>query len=147
MPAGAQCYEPGPFFPTIPRHVTRVGISRRRNLLLRPDWLATGGLLFGAVVVLCLCVTVLVSVDTQTHAATTHTKYNTFMNPSRIQILFREYGWPEKKPIRARYRLLQLAYHMDDYSSKGSRVISLRKIHRNQQARVTQDSIQAGATL
>ncbi|XP_060928461.1 uncharacterized protein si:dkey-103g5.4 [Limanda limanda] len=117
MPAGAQCYEPGPFFPTNPRHVTRVGISRRRNLLLRPDWLATGGLLFGAVVILCLCVTVL--------------------------ILFREYGWPEKKPIRARYRLLQLAYHMDDYSSKGSRVISLRKIHRSQQARVTQDSIQA----
>ncbi|XP_056230182.1 uncharacterized protein si:dkey-103g5.4 [Seriola aureovittata] len=117
MPAGGQCYEPGPFFPTIPRHMTRVGISRRRNLLLRPDWLVTGGLLFGAVVVLCLCVTVL--------------------------ILFREYGWPEKEPIRARYRMLQLAYHMDDYSSKGSRVISLRKTHRSQQARMTQDSMQA----
>ena len=65
MPAGGQCYEPGPFFPTIPRHVTRVGISRRRNLLLRPDWLVTGGLLFGAVVILCLCVTLLVSVPTQ----------------------------------------------------------------------------------
>ncbi|KAG7238715.1 hypothetical protein INR49_031231, partial [Caranx melampygus] len=95
MPAGGQCYEPGPFFPTIPRHVTRVGINRRRNLLLRPDWLVTGGLLFGAVVILCLCVTVL--------------------------ILFREYGWQEKEPIRARYRTLQLAYHMGDYSSKGSR--------------------------
>ncbi|XP_051254705.1 uncharacterized protein si:dkey-103g5.4 isoform X3 [Dicentrarchus labrax] len=116
MPAGGQCYEPGPFFPTIPRHVTRVGISKRRNLLLRPDWLVTGGLLFGAVVILCLCVTLL--------------------------ILFHEYGWPEKEPIRARYRLLQLGYNMDDYSSKGSRVISLRKIHRNQQARMTQDSIQ-----
>ncbi|KAM7413322.1 hypothetical protein PAMA_020625 [Pampus argenteus] len=116
MPAGGQCYEPGPFFPTIPRHVTRVGISRRRNLLLRPDWLVTGGLLFGAVVILCLCVTLL--------------------------ILFREYGWPEKEPIRVRYRLLQLTYRMDDYSSKGSRVISLRKIHRKQQARITQDSIQ-----
>ncbi|KAG7479263.1 hypothetical protein JOB18_021861 [Solea senegalensis] len=117
MPAGAQCYEPGPFFPTIPRHVTRVGIRRRSNLLLRPDWMVTGGLLFGAVVILCLCVTAL--------------------------ILFREYGWPEKKPIRARYRLLQLAYRMDDYSSKGSRVISLRKTHRSQQIRMTQDSIQA----
>ncbi|XP_071353450.1 uncharacterized protein [Trachinotus anak] len=117
MPAGGQCYEPGPFFPTIPRHLTRVGINRRRNLLLRPDWLVTGGLLFGAVVVLCLCVTVL--------------------------ILFREYGWPEKEPIRARYRLLQLAYHMDDYSSKGSRVISVRKTHRSQQARMTQGSVQA----
>ncbi|KAJ4935626.1 hypothetical protein JOQ06_017157 [Pogonophryne albipinna] len=119
MPAGGQCYETGPFFPTIPRHVTRLGISRRRNLLLRPDWLVTGGLLFGAVVILCLCVTLL--------------------------ILFREYGWPEKKPIKARYRLLQLSYNMDDYSSKGSRVISLRKIHRNHQARMTQDSIQPGS--
>nr|XP_046244755.1 uncharacterized protein LOC124059056 [Scatophagus argus] len=116
MPAGGQCYEPGPFFPAAPRHVTRMGIRRRRNLLLRPDWLVTGGLLFGAVVILCLCVTLL--------------------------ILFREYGWPEKKPIRAQYRLSQLAYHMEDYSSKGSRVISLRKVHRNQQARMTQDSIQ-----
>lgn len=63
MPAGGQCYEPGPFFATIPRHVTRVGINRRRDLLLRPDWLVTGGLLFGSVVILCLCVTLLVSVQ------------------------------------------------------------------------------------
>ncbi|XP_034556228.1 uncharacterized protein si:dkey-103g5.4 [Notolabrus celidotus] len=116
MPAGGQCYEPGTFFATLPRHVTRMGISRQRNLLLRPEWLVTGGLLFGAVVILCICVTLL--------------------------ILFQEYGWPEKKPIRARYRSLQSAYHMDDYSSKGSRVVSLRKIHRNQQARMTQDTIQ-----
>lgn len=73
MPAGGQCYDPGPFFPTIPRHVTRVGISRRRNLLLRPDWLVTGGLLFGAVVILCLCVTLLVRVHTQTHTITLNT--------------------------------------------------------------------------
>lgn len=64
-----------------------------------------------------------------------------------MQILFREYGWPAKEPVRVRYRLLQLAYNMDDYASKGSRVISLRKTHRNQQARMTQDSIQAGAIL
>ncbi|XP_035765652.1 uncharacterized protein si:dkey-103g5.4 [Neolamprologus brichardi] len=116
MPAGGQCYEPGSFFPTIPRHVTRLGISRRRNLLLRPDWLLTVGIMFGAVVILCLCVTML--------------------------ILFREYGWPEKEPIKARYRSLQLAYQMDDYSSKGSRVISQRKTHRNQQSRTTRGSIQ-----
>ncbi|XP_041654014.1 uncharacterized protein LOC121516688 [Cheilinus undulatus] len=116
IPAGGQCYESGPFFPSLPRHVTRMGISRRRNLLLRPDWLVTGGLLFGAVVILCICVTLL--------------------------ILLREYGWPEKEPIRAQYRMLQSAYHMDDYSSKGSRVVSVRKIHRNQQARMTQDTIQ-----
>nr|XP_061828831.1 uncharacterized protein LOC133614686 [Nerophis lumbriciformis] len=115
MPVGGQCYEPGPFFSTIPRHMTRVGIRKRRNLLLRPDWLVTGGLLFGAAVILCLCVTVL--------------------------ILFHEYGWPEKKPIRAQYHIQQMTYHMDDYASKGSRVISQRKIHRKQ-ATMTLGSIQ-----
>lgn len=76
MPAGGQCYEPGPFFPSIPRHATRVGINRRRNLLLRPDWLVTGGLLFGAVVILCLCVTVLVSVHTQNKYPQRYNKSN-----------------------------------------------------------------------
>ncbi|XP_036006035.1 uncharacterized protein si:dkey-103g5.4 [Fundulus heteroclitus] len=118
MPAGGQCYEAGPFFPTIPRHLTQMGISRRRDLLLRPDWLVTGGLLFGAVVLLCLCVAVL--------------------------IMFQEYGWPEKKPIKARYRSMQLAFQMDDYASKGSRVFTMRKTHRNQQARLMKDSVQPG---
>ncbi|MEQ2288884.1 hypothetical protein AMECASPLE_027468 [Ameca splendens] len=116
MPAGGQCYEPGAFFPTIPRHLTQMGISRRRDLLLRPDWLVTGGLLFGAVVILCLCVALL--------------------------IMFQEYGWPEKEPIKARYRSLQLVYQMDDYASKGSRIFTIRKTHRNQQARLMKDSIQ-----
>lgn len=61
MPAGVQCFESGPFFPSTPRHVTRLGIRRRRNLLLRPDWLVTGGLLAGAVIILCVCVTLQVS--------------------------------------------------------------------------------------
>ncbi|XP_051935125.1 uncharacterized protein LOC127609336 isoform X2 [Hippocampus zosterae] len=118
MLAGGQCYEPGPFFSTIPRHMTRVGIRKRRNLLLRPDWLVTGGLLFGAALILCLCVIVL--------------------------ILFHEYGWPEKKPITARYHSRQLTYHMEDYASKGSRVISQMKIHRKQQATCRLTSIQPG---
>lgn len=61
MPAGGRCHEPGLFFPSIPQHMTRMGIRMRSNLLLRPDWLVTGGLLFGAVVILCMCVSVLVS--------------------------------------------------------------------------------------
>lgn len=80
MPAGGQCYEPGPFFPSIPRHATRVGINRRRNLLLRPDWLVTGGLLFGAVVILCLCVTLLVSVQTQNRYPERYNKSKTVHN-------------------------------------------------------------------
>ncbi|CAL8351040.1 unnamed protein product [Lota lota] len=113
MPAGGQCYEPEPFLGTSPGHLTRVGIRRRHALLLRPDWVVTGGLLSGAVLILCLCVTML--------------------------ILFREYGWPEKKPINARYRVSSLAYCMADYSSKGSRLMLFRRTHRNQQARETQD--------
>ncbi|XP_061684122.1 uncharacterized protein si:dkey-103g5.4 isoform X2 [Syngnathoides biaculeatus] len=116
MPAGGQCYDPGPFFATTPRHMTRLGIRRRRNLLLRPDWLVTGGLLFGAVLILCLCVTVM--------------------------ILFHEYGWPEKKPIRAQYHSRQRAYHMEDYASKGSRLISQMKIHRKPQGTMTLSSFQ-----
>ncbi|CAB1347518.1 unnamed protein product, partial [Coregonus sp. 'balchen'] len=121
MPAGGQCYEAGPFFPTVPHHVTRMGIAKRRHLLLRPDWLVTGGLLIGAVVVLSLCVTLL--------------------------ILFREYGWPEKVATRARYRSLQLQYPMEDYSSKGSRVTTLKKHHRNLQARMTEASVQPDLAL
>ncbi|KAK6295623.1 hypothetical protein J4Q44_G00333360 [Coregonus suidteri] len=116
MPAGGQCYEAGPFLPTVPHHVTRMSIAKRRHLFLRPDWLVTGGLLVGAVVILSLCVTLL--------------------------ILFREYGWPEKVATRARYRSLQLQYPMEDYSSKGSRVTTLKKHHRNLQARMTEASVQ-----
>uniref|UniRef100_A0A087XIS7 Uncharacterized protein n=1 Tax=Poecilia formosa TaxID=48698 RepID=A0A087XIS7_POEFO len=63
-------------------------------------------------------------------------------NRHKHMIMFQEYGWPEKKPIITRYRSLQLAYQMDDYASKGSRVFTVRKTHRNQQARLMKDSIQ-----
>lgn len=66
------------------------------------------------------------------------------MNLPRAQILFSEYGWPEKKPIRARYRFRQSAFCMEDFSSKGSRLISLKKMHRNHRARKTEESIQRG---
>jgi len=63
------------------------------------------------------------------------------------QILFREYGWPEKLPAQARYRHLQLRYNMDDYSSKGSRVVAVKKTHRNLQVGLTEDSVQRGNLL
>ncbi|XP_067222021.1 uncharacterized protein si:dkey-103g5.4 isoform X3 [Chanodichthys erythropterus] len=121
VPAGGECYVSGPFFPSDPHHLTRMGIAQRRQLILRPDWLMIGGLLVGAVVVLCLCVTIL--------------------------ILFREYGWPEKLPAQARYRDLQLRYNMDDYSSKGSRVVAVKKTHRNLQVGLTEDSVQRAVAL
>ncbi|KAI2656226.1 Teneurin-4 [Labeo rohita] len=121
VPAGGECYDTGPFFPSDPHHLTRMGIAQRRQLLLRPDWTMIGGLLVGAVVILCLCVTIL--------------------------ILFREYGWPEKLPAQARYRDLQLRYNMDDYSSKGSRVVAVKKTHRNLQVGLTEDSVQRAVAL
>ncbi|KAK1786518.1 hypothetical protein P4O66_017646 [Electrophorus voltai] len=114
LPAGGECYDPGPFFPTHPRHMTRMGIARQRHLLLHPDWLVIGGLLAGAAALLCLCIVLLV--------------------------LFKERGWPEKRPAQARYRILQLKYNMDDYSSKGSRVILQKKAHRSLQAGLTEES-------
>ncbi|XP_043114159.1 uncharacterized protein si:dkey-103g5.4 isoform X4 [Puntigrus tetrazona] len=121
VPAGGECYDAGPFFPSDPHHLTRMGIAQRRQLLLRPDWLMISGLLVGAVVILCLCITIL--------------------------ILFREYGWPEKLPAQARYRDLQLRYNMDDYSSKGSRVVAVKKTHRNLQVGLTEDSVQRAVAL
>ncbi|XP_059389142.1 uncharacterized protein si:dkey-103g5.4 isoform X2 [Carassius carassius] len=121
VPAGGECYDSGPFFPSDPHHLTRMGIAQRRQLLLRPDWLMIGGLLVGAVVILCLCVIIL--------------------------ILFREYGWPEKLPAQVRYRDLQLRYNMDDYSSKGSRVVAVKKTHRNLQVGLTEDSMQRAVAL
>ncbi|XP_047676183.1 uncharacterized protein si:dkey-103g5.4 isoform X3 [Tachysurus fulvidraco] len=115
LPAGGDCYDLGPFFPTDPHHMIRMGINLQRQLLLRPDWWVIGGLLAGATVVLCLCLVVL--------------------------ILLREHGWPEKLPVQARYRDLQLKYNMDDYSSKGSRVIALKKAHRNLLVGMNEDPI------
>lgn len=60
------------------------------------------------------------------------------------QILFKEYGWPEKMSIQARYRAQQLRYNMDDYSSKGSRVTAIKKMHRNLGA--TEDSVHRGSS-
>ncbi|KAI5620779.1 hypothetical protein C0J50_19651 [Silurus asotus] len=115
LPAGGDCYDIGPFFPADPHHMIRMGIALQRQLLLRPDWWVIGGLLAGATVVLCMCLLVL--------------------------ILFREYGWPEKQHSQARYRELQLKYNMDDYSSKGSRVIALKKTHRSLQLGMTEDPV------
>ncbi|XP_062377906.1 uncharacterized protein si:dkey-103g5.4 [Sardina pilchardus] len=115
MPAGGQCYDSGPFFPATSQHLTRMGIARQRQLLLRPDWLLIGGLMVGACVLLGLCIALLV--------------------------LFREYGWPKKVPVPALYRIQQLRYRMDDYSSKGSQVIVQQKKHRSLQISLTQDSM------
>ncbi|TSQ58039.1 hypothetical protein Baya_11465 [Bagarius yarrelli] len=62
-------------------------------------------------------------------------------NQHKHVILFREHGWPEKLPFQARYRDIQLKYNMDDYSSKGSRVIALKKMHRNLQVGMNEDPV------
>ncbi len=148
VPAGGECYDTGPFFPSDPHHLTRMGIAQRRQLLLRPDWLMIGGLLAGAVVILCLCVTILVNdkggfnknLSVKKAWLILVTEHCTAFS----QILFREYGWPEKLAAQARYRDRQLRYNMDDYSSKGSRVVAVKKTHRNLQVGLTEDPVQRG---
>ncbi|XP_063062403.1 uncharacterized protein LOC134455311, partial [Engraulis encrasicolus] len=115
MPAGGQCYESGPFFPATSQHLTRMGVAKQGHLLLRPDWALIGGLMAGACLLLGLCIALLV--------------------------LFREYGWPEKVGSPAPYRLQQLRYRMDDYSSKGSRILALQKKHRSLHIALTQTSM------
>lgn len=61
--------------------------------------------------------------------------------------MFREHGWPEKLPSQARYRDLHLKYNMDDYSSKGSRVIALKKMHRNLQVGMNEDPVLRGISI
>ncbi|XP_076832108.1 uncharacterized protein LOC143477416 [Brachyhypopomus gauderio] len=121
LPSGGECYDPGPFFPTDPHHMTRMGLVLRRDVSLRPDWLAIRGILAGVVALLCLCIA--------------------------LMVLFREHVWPEKLPAQAGYRALQLKYNMDDYASKGSRVKLLKKTHRNLQVGLEEESGQRAVAV
>lgn len=71
MPYGGQCYEDGPFFPTIPRHVVQMGIAKMQNLVLRPDWKAIIGILAGLFFLLLICLLVTVS-QTKTKTCVCH---------------------------------------------------------------------------
>lgn len=132
----------------------RMGITLRRQLLLQPDWWVIGGLLAGATVLLCLCLAVLVSLvlilyknQYYNYWLLSYNGQELLTSISNTQILFREYGWPEKLPSPAKYRDLQLKYSMDDYSSKGSRVIALKKTHRNLQVGVNEEPVLRGNFL
>lgn len=61
MPLGGQCYEEGPFFPTTPRYAVQVGIARKQDLLLKPDWTAIIGVITGLLTLLVTCVVLTVS--------------------------------------------------------------------------------------
>lgn len=61
MPAGGQCYEEGPFFPSVPRFAVQVGIGRRRELLLSPDRAAIAGVTTGLLLVLATSLALAVS--------------------------------------------------------------------------------------
>lgn len=63
MPLGGQCYEEGPFFPTIPRYAVQVGIAKKLDLLLKPDWTAITGVITGLLVLLITSVVLTVSND------------------------------------------------------------------------------------
>lgn len=61
LPPGGQCYEEGPFFPTTPRYAVQVGIARKQDLLLKPDWTAIIGVITGLLTLLITCVVLTVS--------------------------------------------------------------------------------------
>lgn len=61
MPLGGQCYEEGPFFPTTPRYAVQVGIAKKRDLLLKPDWTAITGVIAGLLILLIASVVLTVS--------------------------------------------------------------------------------------
>lgn len=61
MPLGGQCYEEGPFFPTTPRYAVQVGIAKKQDLLLKPDWTAVFGVITGLLTLLITCVVLTVS--------------------------------------------------------------------------------------
>ncbi|RXM95099.1 hypothetical protein EOD39_17262 [Acipenser ruthenus] len=62
-------------------------------------------------------------------------------NQHKKMILFREFGWPEKKPADPKYRKLHLKYNFDDYSSKGSTVLTLKKLHRSLQRQECEEEL------
>ncbi|KAM4652070.1 uncharacterized protein O3C94_014406 [Discoglossus pictus] len=103
MPIGGQCYEDGPFFPTAPRHVIRNGIARMSPPLLKPDWPAIFGIIIGLLITLITCVLLLV--------------------------WFQQLGWAQKAACFPQFRRLQLKFNFDSYSSKGSTVTTLKKLH------------------
>lgn len=63
MPLGGQCYEEGPFFPTTPRYAVQVGIAKKPDLLLKPDWTAIAGVIAGLLALLIASVLLTVSND------------------------------------------------------------------------------------
>ncbi|XP_063797843.1 uncharacterized protein LOC134965294 [Pseudophryne corroboree] len=103
MLVGGQCYQDGPFFPTTPGHVIRNGIAQMPPLLLKPDWPAIAGIITGLTLILITCVLLLV--------------------------WFRDLGWTPKTVGCPKFRNLQLKFNLDSYSSKGSTVMTSKKLH------------------
>ncbi|KAM8927680.1 uncharacterized protein RCH25_007931 [Pelodytes ibericus] len=103
MVNGGQCYEDGPFFPTAPRHIIRNGISKIPQLLLKPDWPAITGILTGLLLILITCILIL--------------------------FWFKDLGWKQKAAGFPQFRKRQLKFNLDSYSSKGSTVSAMKKLH------------------
>ncbi|KAE8592592.1 hypothetical protein XENTR_v10018802 [Xenopus tropicalis] len=100
---GGHCYEEGPFFPSSPRHFIRNGIARIPPLLLKPDWPAIIGITAGLLLILIISILFL--------------------------LWFQDLGWTQKVNDNPQFRKLQLKFNFDSYSSKGSSVTILKKLH------------------
>ncbi|XP_064380309.1 uncharacterized protein LOC112986513 [Dromaius novaehollandiae] len=103
MPRGGQCYEEGPFFPTTPRYAVQVGIAKKQDLLLKPDWTAIIGLITGLLIFLITCLL--------------------------STLLCQRLSWSQKGAACPPFRRQQLKYDLDRYSSNISTVFSIKKRH------------------
>ncbi|XP_021231917.1 uncharacterized protein LOC110387733 isoform X3 [Numida meleagris] len=103
MPLGGQCYEEGPFFPTTPRYAVQVGIAKKQDLLLKPDWTAIIGVITGLLTLLITCVV--------------------------LTLLCQGLSWSQKGTACPPFRRQQLKYNLDRYSSHVPTVFPIKKYH------------------
>ncbi|XP_042688128.1 uncharacterized protein LOC122167537 isoform X2 [Centrocercus urophasianus] len=103
LPPGGQCYEEGPFFPTTPRYAVQVGIARKQDLLLKPDWTAIIGVITGLLTLLITCVV--------------------------LTLLCQGLSWSQKGTACPPFRRQQLKYNLDRYSSSIPTVFPIKKYH------------------
>ncbi|KAK2530390.1 hypothetical protein Q9966_009150 [Columba livia] len=103
MPLGGQCYEEGPFFPTTPRYAVQVGIAKKPDLLLKPDWTAIAGVITGLLALLIASVL--------------------------LTLLCQGPRWSQRGTTCPPFRRQQLKYNLDSYCSEVSTVFSIKKRH------------------
>ncbi|TRZ10363.1 hypothetical protein HGM15179_016757 [Zosterops borbonicus] len=96
MPAGGRCPQDGPFLPSSPRVAVQLGMGRRKELLLSPDWAALTGLISGLLLLLAAAL-----------------------------FLWQGLGWAGRGSPSPAFRRRQLQYSLDRFSRFSSQIPEL----------------------